>query len=134
MSLRPVHVAGIGQLPRVLADTSRDEAQMIYEVVRAALDDAGLDHDDVGFVCSGSSDYVMGKPFSFASAIEGAGLWPPKRESHVEMDGAWALYEAWVRLQHGDVDVAVVYAYGLSSRTDAEQVFDLQLDPYTVAP
>ena len=22
------------------------------------------------------------------------------------MDGAWALYEAWVRLQHGDIDTA----------------------------
>ena len=23
------------------------------------------------------------------------------------MDGAWALYEAWVRLQHGDIDTTV---------------------------
>ena len=34
------------------------------------------------------------------------------RESHVEMDGAWALYEAWVRLQHGDIDTALVDGLG----------------------
>ncbi len=27
------------------------------------------------------------------------------------MDGAWALYEAWVALQIGEVDTALVYAY-----------------------
>ena len=32
------------------------------------------------------------------------------------MDGAWALYEAWVALQHGDIDVALVYAFGRSTQ------------------
>ena len=31
------------------------------------------------------------------------------------MDGAWALYEAWVKLQLGEVDTALVYGYGKSS-------------------
>ncbi len=44
--------------------------------------------------------------------LEAAGAWPPISESHVEMDGAWALYEAWVRLQHGDIDIALVFASG----------------------
>ena len=47
--------------------------------------------------------------------LEAAGAWPPISESHVEMDGAWALYEAWVRLQHGDIDVALVFGSGKSS-------------------
>ena len=51
--------------------------------------------------------------------LEAAGAWPPISESHVEMDGAWALYEAWVRLQHGDVDVALVFASG---RAESERV------------
>ena len=38
------------------------------------------------------------------------GVWPPIQESHVEMDGAWALYEAWVKLQLGEIDTALVYA------------------------
>ena len=34
------------------------------------------------------------------------------------MDGAWALYEAWVKLQIGEIDIALVYCYGKSSPGD----------------
>ena len=54
--------------------------------------------DDIGFTCSGSTDYLAGTAFSFVSTLDGVGPWPPIQESHVEMDGAWALYEAWVKL------------------------------------
>ena len=50
------------------------------------------------------------------------------------MDGAWALYEAWVQIQCGDVDSALVYAFGKSSLGDLRDVMTLQLDPYCVAP
>ena len=67
-------------------------------------------------------------------ALDAVGAWPPIRESHVEMDGAWALYEAWVRLQCGDVDSALVYAFGKSSLGDIRDVLTLQLDPYYTQP
>ena len=51
-------------------------------------------------------------------ALDGVGAWPPISESHVEMDGAWALYEAWVKLLTGEADTALVYAYGKSSPGD----------------
>ena len=34
------------------------------------------------------------------------------------MDGAWALYEAWVKLQLGEIDTALVYCYSKSSPGD----------------
>jgi acetyl-CoA acetyltransferase len=88
----------------------------------------------MGFVCSGSSDYLVGAPFSFVMALDAVGVWPPMRESHVEMDGAWALYEAWTLLQEGELDTALVYSFGRSSPTQIEKVLALQLDPYTLAP
>jgi acetyl-CoA acetyltransferase len=132
--LRPVHVAGFAQLPAVTSESGLDEAEMVRDVTAAALLDAGLTRPDVGFVCSGSNDYVMGRPFSFVMAVDGVGAWPPIRESHVEMDGAWALYEAFIRLQHGDVDVALVYGFGKSSLGSVDQVRTLELDPYTLSP
>jgi acetyl-CoA acetyltransferase len=50
------------------------------------------------------------------------------------MDGAWALYEAWVRLQHGDIDSALVYGFGKSSLSDLPDMLTQQLDPYVLAP
>ena len=72
--------------------------------------------------------------FAFVGNLEVTGAWPPISESHVEMDGAWALYEAWVRLQHGDVDTALVFCSGISSRGDLREVLCLQNDPYYLMP
>ena len=66
--------------------------------------------------------------------LDAVGAWPPIRESHVEMDGAWALYEAWVRLQHGDIDSALVYAFGKSSLGDMPTCSACSSTRTTIAP
>ncbi len=50
------------------------------------------------------------------------------------MDGAWALFEAWLRLQLGDIDVALVIGSGRSSPGNNREIFALQGDPYLTAP
>ena len=55
-------------------------------------------------------------------------------ESHVEMDGAWALYEAWVKIVSGEAETALAYGFGKSSGAQLRRVLALQLDPYLVAP
>jgi acetyl-CoA acetyltransferase len=55
-------------------------------------------------------------------------------ESHVEMDGAWALYEAWVKILSGEAEIALAYGFGKSSGAQLRRVLALQLDPYLVAP
>ncbi|HWW53784.1 MAG TPA: lipid-transfer protein, partial [Acidimicrobiales bacterium] len=75
-----------------------------------------------------------GQPFSFVQAVDAIGAFPPIVESHVEMDGAWALYEAWVKLQMGEIDSALVFGYGKSSSGELRRIMTLQLDPFYVAP
>jgi acetyl-CoA acetyltransferase len=94
----------------------------------------GLKQTDIGFWCSGSSDYLAGRAFSFISAIDSIGAIPPINESHVEMDAAWALYEAYIKLLTGQVETALVYGFGKSSAGTLRRVLALQTDPYTVAP
>ena len=55
-------------------------------------------------------------------------------ESHVEMDGAWALYEAWVKILTGEAEIALAYGFGKSSGAELRRVLALQLDPYLLAP
>jgi acetyl-CoA acetyltransferase len=114
--------------------TSLNDAELVMPAVTEALAIAGVDRHEVGFTISGSSDFLTGTPFSFVAALDAVGAWPPIQESHVEMDGAWALYEAWVRLQHGDLDTALVFAFGRSSLGDVNEILTMQLDPYYVAP
>lgn len=110
------------------------ETQMLFPVISEAVERSGIPRSDIGFTCSGSADYLAGTPFAFVGNLEAVGAWPPISESHVDMDGAWALYEAWVRLQHGDVDVALAFSSGISSRSDLREVLCLQNDPYYVMP
>ncbi|HYM14712.1 MAG TPA: thiolase domain-containing protein [Dehalococcoidia bacterium] len=132
--MRDVAVVSFAQSPPVRSDTIRNEVEILMPVVAEAIERSGIGRHDFGFTCSGSSDYLAGQPFAFVMALDAVGAWPPIAESHVEMDGAWALYEAWVRLQHGDIDSALVYAFGKSSLGDLRDVLTLQLDPYCVAP
>jgi acetyl-CoA acetyltransferase len=127
-------VAVVSFARRVEACFELDEVEMLAPCIAEALSAAKLERRDVGFTVSGSTDYLGGRPFSFVTTLDAVGAWPPIRESHVEMDGAWALYEAWVALQHGDIDVALVYAFGRSTQGDLAEILGAQLDPYTVAP
>ena len=131
---REVAVVAFAQAPSVRREDRLNEVEMLMPVVREALDACGLTRSDIGFFVSGSSDYLAGASFAFVHALDAVGAWPPIEESHVEMDGAWALYEAWVRLQHGDIDTALVYAFGKSSPGPLRGLLALQLDPYLLAP
>jgi acetyl-CoA acetyltransferase len=131
--VRDVAVVGFAQ--RTAAhDRVHNEVELVIPVVQEAVAASGIPKSDIGFVVSGSCDYLAGGPFTFVSGLDAVGAWPPIKESHVEMDAAWALYEAWVTIQTGEVDSALIYGFGKSSLGDLHEIMTLQTDPYTVAP
>ena len=103
-------------------------------VVRAALAQCGVTRDDIDYQTAGSADYIDGRPFGFVAALDVMGTWPPRQDSHLEMDAAFAAYYAWVRMQAGECDSALVVGYGKVSEGEPERVLNLQLDPYYLAP
>ncbi len=128
-------MVGFAQSPvAVRDDATTSGVEMLVPTIAAAFGACGLTKADIGFWCSGSSDYLAGRAFSFVSAVDAIGAVPPTMESHVEMDGAWALYEAWVKVLTGDADIALAYGFGKSSGAELRRVLALQLDPYLVAP
>jgi acetyl-CoA acetyltransferase len=44
------------------------------------------------------------------------------------------LYEAWLKIQTGEVDTALVYGFGKASAGILRRTLALQLDPYTMTP
>ena len=133
-TVRPVSIASFAQAQSVRRESERNEAEALHPVIAEGFGNIGITKDDVDFICSGSTDYLIGGPFSFVMALDAVGVWPPRSESHVEMDGAFALYEAWVLLQEGEIDAALVYSFGRSSLGDLREILALQLDPYYLAP
>lgn len=130
-----IAVVGFAHAPHVRKTMgTTNGVEMLMPCFAKLYDDLGLQQTDIGFWCSGSSDYLAGRAFSFISAIDSIGAVPPINESHVEMDAAWALYEAYIKLLTGEVETALVYGFGKSSAGTLRRVLSLQTDPYTVAP
>src|SRR6202020_1600600 len=135
MSDRNVAVVGFAHAPHVRrTDGTTNGVEMLIPCFAELYEELGITRTDIGFWCSGSSDYLAGRAFSFISAIDSIGAVPPINESHVEMDAAFALYEAYIKLLTGEVDTALVYGFGKSSAGTLRRGLALQTDPYTVAP
>jgi acetyl-CoA acetyltransferase len=131
----PAAVVGFAQAPcRVRPDVTTSGVEMLVPIFAEVFAATGLTKADIGFWCSGSSDYLAGRAFSFVQAVDAIGAVPPTMESHVEMDAAWALYEAWVKVLTGEAEIALAYGFGKSSGAQLRRVLALQLDPYLVAP
>jgi acetyl-CoA acetyltransferase len=112
-----VAVVGFAQSPCVRhGESTTSGVEMLVPVFGEVLAATGLAKDDIGFWCSGSSDYLAGRAFSFVQAVDAIGAFPPIMESHVE------------------ADVALAYGFGKSSAGQLRRVLALQLDPYLVAP
>ncbi|MBB2990642.1 acetyl-CoA acetyltransferase [Mycolicibacterium iranicum] len=130
-----VAVVGFAHAPHVRrTNGTTNGVEMLMPCFHRLYSELGLQQTDLGFWCSGSSDYLAGRAFSFISAIDSIGAVPPINESHVEMDAAWALYEAYIKILTGEVETALVYGFGKSSAGTLRRVLSLQTDPYTVAP
>lgn len=129
-----VAIVSFAQTDHQRARPEVNEVEMVQPVIHQALEDVGATISDIDFTCSGSSDYLAGQAFSFVMTLDAVGAWPPIAESHVEMDGAWALYEAWLKIQAGHADTALVYGYSKASPGDLPRVLSRGLDPYYQGP
>src|SRR2546430_12604676 len=85
---------------------------------------SGVERDAIDFQAAGSADYIDGRPFGFVAALDVMGSWPAKPDLHLEMDAGFAAYYAWVRIQSGDSDTALVCGYGKTSEGEPERVLN----------
>ncbi len=132
--MRDVAIVNYRQTVPVRDSGPVNELQMLEQVIQGVINDTGVALEDFDFVCSGSCDYLAGAAFAFVEGVEAVGPFPPIKESHVEMDGAWALYEAILKIRTGEADSALVYGFGKSSPGYLRSVMSLQLDPYYLTP
>ncbi|HWV26297.1 MAG TPA: lipid-transfer protein, partial [Aeromicrobium sp.] len=132
--MRQVAIVGFAQRQMKKFQGSPTCVELLVPIFSELFETTGWTKDDVGFWCAGSSDYLAGRSFSFVQAVDAIGALPPVMESHVEMDAAWALYEAWVKIQTGEVDSAIAFGFGTGTSGTLRRVLSLQLDPYTSAP
>ncbi len=129
-TLRNIAIVGFAQLPVVARDLHRTSTEMLYPAVQQALAQCRVPRDAIDYQIAGSADYIDGRPFGFVAALDAMGSWPPRQDLHLEMDAAFCAYYAWLRMQTGECDTALVVGHGKTSEGDPNRVLNLQLDPY----
>jgi len=67
--MRDVAIVSFAQSRNVRRENRRNEVEMLIPVVQEAVLRSGIPKPEIGFTCSGSSDYLAGQPFSFVVAV-----------------------------------------------------------------
>src|SRR5260370_29823442 len=128
-----IAIVGFAQTPAV-SRADEAEVQLCLSVITEARESAKLTRKEIDFTCSGSSDYLSGGTFTFVANLSAVGAWPPISESHVAMDGAWALHEAWVRLTIGEDQTALPFSSGKSSTGELRALLAVHTPPSYLPP
>jgi len=109
-------------------DVQKTREDLVFDVAKEALANAGILREELGTVVTASTDFLDGRTISnvFLSMAVGAFL---KDESKVEEDGAAALQYAMMKLMTGTYDVALVEAHTVGWQFNPHQVAAYTLDP-----
>ncbi|MFP8872360.1 MAG: lipid-transfer protein, partial [Myxococcota bacterium] len=62
--MRKVAVVGYAQTPNVRSQLYQNEVEMLLSIIPEVYETSGFNKDDIGFTCSGSTDYIAGQAFS----------------------------------------------------------------------
>jgi acetyl-CoA acetyltransferase len=131
--MRRVAVAGFASTVLSEGD-GRNDAEILAPVVTEAITASGIDPADIDILATASSEFLNGVVGGIMGAFDALPGWPPRTHSHLEADGAFALYEAWVRLMAGGGRAALVGSFSRPLARPAISPLTMQLDPYRVAP
>lgn len=108
-----VGIVGYNQV-KLYSDANYGRYEMIFEAVRGALDNAGLNKKDITTVISATNDYYDGRTISNCFTVEVGGAYLTD-ESKVEMDGAHAVLYGMMRILSGNHKLAVVWGGSMPS-------------------
>ena len=72
--MRDVAVVGFAQRQMEEFDGSPTCVELLVPIFAECYEQTGWTRKDIGFRCSGSSDYLAGRSFSFVSALDAIGV------------------------------------------------------------
>ena len=125
--MEPIAIAGVAQTPYQGQMRDKTCYDLVYEVTRDALDDAGLTIDDIDNVITVSNDFLDGRTISSMAVGEAAGA-HDKNISTVEGDGTFGAFYGAMRVL-GGFNATLVVAHGKGSEGDMKMITNAMFDP-----
>lgn len=123
-----VAVIGVAQTRHEASKPHQTYADLVYEVVQAALADAGLSIADIDNVVTVSNDLWDGRTISSMAVMDSCGAYG-KNVSTVEGDGTLGGVYGVMRTLSGSYDTTLVIAHGKGSEARANLIGNARFDP-----
>lgn len=132
MSRPAIYIEGVA-LEISCADATRNLSELIFDTVRAAVDDSGRAMADIDSVVLSAHDLVDGRSLSSMVTAPAAGAYL-RDEIRYGDDGGAALAGAITRLEAGHATRSIVASWGRASEHDPGQFSRSLFDPFMLRP
>lgn len=126
-------IIGVAYNKQQRSNTRQNFAEMVYEVTKGALDDAGLDIRDIDNVVTVSNDFWDGRTISSMAVQDACGAYE-KNISTVEGDGTFGAYYALSRILSGSYKNTLVVAHSKGSESDTNLITNGMFEPVFTRP
>ncbi len=121
-------IIGVG-MTKIEANKVRDTfADMVWEAVNKALDDAGMTIDDIDNVITTSNDFWDGRTISCMAVSDASGA-RDKNVSCVEGDGTFGAFYGLTRILSGSYGTTLVTAHSKGSESVSSLITNAAFDP-----
>jgi acetyl-CoA C-acetyltransferase len=123
-----VAIIGVG-MTRIEANKVRDTfADLAWEAVNKALDDAGMNMDDIDNIITTSNDFWDGRTISCMAVSDASGAYD-KNVSCVEGDGTFGAFYGLSRILSGSYGTTLVTAHSKGSEGVSSLITNATFDP-----
>ena len=122
-----IAVVGVGQTKYEKGNT-KNFAELVYEVARKALDDAGMELSDIDNVVTTTNDFFDGRTIACMPIAEAAGSYG-RDATNVEGDGTLSAFYGLMRTLSGVYGSTMVTAHCKVSEGSPRKLFNQAFDP-----
>ena len=122
-----VAIVGVGQTKYERGRT-KNFAELVYEVTRKALDDAGMELSDIDNVVTTTNDFYDGRTIACMAVAEASGSYG-RDATNVEGDGTLSAFYGLMRTLSGVYDTTLVTTHCKLSEGSPRKLFNQAFDP-----
>jgi acetyl-CoA C-acetyltransferase len=126
--MEKVAIVGIGQTKFEREKKEQAFAELVYEVVTKALEDAGITIAEIDNIVTISNDFWDGRTISSMAVTDACGAYG-KDMTTVEGDGTFGALLGYMRTLSGSFDTTLVVAHSKISEGNPRAIFNCAFDP-----
>lgn len=126
--MEKVAIVGIGQTKFEREKREQAFAELVYEAVTKALEDAGITIAEIDNIVTISNDFWDGRTISSMAVTDACGAYG-KDMTTVEGDGTFGALLGYMRTLSGSFDSTLVVAHSKISEGNPRAIFNCAFDP-----